>query len=241
MNIDDKLIVALDVHSLDKACDLVKVLNLKVKIFKIGLELFTACGREAIEMVHGFGAKVFLDLKFHDIPNTVANAVSEAVKMGVFMLNVHTLGGRDMLEAAVKAVNAESQKLNKQRPVLLGVTILTSIDRAALNSLGIAKSVRKEVIALAKLAKSSSMNGVVASCGEIEVIKSICGKDFIVVVPGIRPEASINDDQKRTAAPEEAIKKGADFIVVGRPVTKSENPLKAAENILAEISNYTGG
>lgn len=235
MNERNKLIVALDMESLDKAQELVKILKPKVKIFKIGMQLFTAYGPKAVEIVKNAGAEVFLDLKFHDIPSTVSLAACEAVKMGVFMFNVHCLGGKAMLTAASQAVKDAADKRNGKKPLLLGVTILTSMDRAELNRIGIAKSARKQVINLAILAKSCGLDGVVCSGEEIEIIKKTCGKDFITVVPGIRPAGKEAGDQKRVTTPSSAIKSGADFIVVGRPITESPDPLKAAESIIAEM------
>lgn len=230
MKAEERLIVALDVDTLDKAREIVKILHPVVKTFKIGSQLFTSAGPEALTMVHACGCRVFLDLKFHDIPNTVAAASRAAAGMGVFMFNVHTFGGKEMLETAVQAV-----KDKKDKPILLGVTVLTSISRPQLNSLGIMRSVKKEVGFLAKLAKECGLDGVVCSANEVELIKRLCGKYFLTVVPGVRPQDSNSDDQKRTATPRQAIENGADFIVVGRPIIAGADPLKSAEEIIREI------
>ncbi|MFH1644905.1 MAG: orotidine-5'-phosphate decarboxylase [Candidatus Omnitrophota bacterium] len=224
----DRLIVALDVDSLDKAKKIVNKLYPVVKIFKVGNELFTSCGPDAVKMIHKKGAKVFLDLKYHDIPNTVAKAVKKAQSMGVFMLNVHASGGSSMMKAAKDAVS--SKKL-----CLLAVTVLTSIDKPELKSLGIRKNPLNQVKHLALLAKKSGMSGVVCSAWEARLIKKLCGKDFVVVTPGIRPKSSERSDQKRVATPDYAISEGADYIVVGRPITLAKSPLDVAKSIVKEI------
>lgn len=222
----DKLIVALDVDDLKKAEELVDRLYPTVKIFKVGSELFSSAGPEAVKMVKEKGAEVFLDLKFHDIPNTVAKTVKAAARLKPLMLNIHSLGGADMIKAASGSI--KSLPKNK-RPLLLAVTVLTSIDKAALQKLGISRPPIKQVIFLAKLAKDSGADGVVCSPKEIQAVRQACGKNFVIVTPGIRPAGGNSFDQKRIATPSWAIKKGADFIVVGRPITKAANPEKAAQ------------
>jgi len=217
LDIKDKLIVALDVDTLKEAKDLVDKLYPSVKIFKVGSQLFTACGPEAVKMIAQKGAKVFLDLKSHDIPNTVKKAVEVAAKLEVFMLTVHLSGGKEMLQAAASVVN---------RPKIVGVTVLTSQSE---------DGTANKVLELAKLAKNSGLDGVVCSMSETKMIKKELGKGFLVVNPGIRPKDSSSNDQKRIATPKEAIDAGADFIVVGRPVIQAEDPRKAALNILKEL------
>lgn len=230
-----ELIVALDTESLEDAENIVKRLSAKVKFFKIGSQLFSASGPEAVKMVKAKGAEVFLDLKFHDIPNTVAQAALSAIRIGVSMFNVHALGGEAMLSSLMQAISKEIKQL-KSKPIVLGVTVLTSMDRQQLNGIGILRSVKNEVIHLAKLCKRCGLDGVVCSGKEIKLLRRVLGDDFILVVPGIRPETAEADDQKRIVTPAEASLWGADYIVVGRPITKSSDPLKAAENILKEIA-----
>ena len=222
----DRLIVALDVDSLKKAKTLVDTLYPTVKIFKIGNQLFTKEGPKAIEMVHKRGAKVFLDLKFHDIPNTVTRSVESVISMGVFMTNIHASGGKEMMLAARKA------KKGKKTPMLLGVTVLTSMDKKALKQVGINASPKNQVKRLALLAKSVKLDGVVSSAQEISLIRKACGKKFIIATPGIRKNKAENFDQKRVQTPEYAFTEGADYIVVGRPITQAENPLRAAKDFL---------
>lgn len=233
----DKLIVALDVSSLKEAQKLVKMLSQHVKIFKVGKELFTSVGPDIIKMVHAHKCKVFLDLKFHDIPNTVGAACEAAARMNVFMLNVHALGGKQMLFQAVQSLNklAESNKKIKL-PLILGVTVLTSMKDQDLAEIGIQKKVEEEVKHLALLSKACGLDGVVASGQEIEMIRKAAGPDFLIVTPGVRPLWAAHGDQKRIVTPREAIEKGASFIVVGRPITQADDPKQAAKKILEEIN-----
>ncbi len=229
---NERLIVALDVKSLDKARAMVDRLIPSVRIFKVGLGLFTLCGSKAVEMVHDKGGKVFLDLKFHDIPNTVASAVKSASDLGVFMLNIHSLGGSEMMRKAAEAV-----KGLLERPLILGVTILTSMDQRAIGEVGIGKGIEEEVLSLATMAKESGLDGVVASPHETSAIREKSGKDFIIVTPGVRPEWAAAGDQKRIATPGEAIKAGADYIVVGRPIVEADDPAEAVRKIIEEMGN----
>jgi len=233
----EKLIVALDVSSLSEAEKFVKILSPVVKIFKVGKELFTSAGPAAIEMIHSHKARVFLDLKFHDIPNTVGSACEAATRLRVFMLNVHALGGRNMMVQAVQSVHKTAEELKMDPPKILGVTVLTSLKEADLKEVGIKKKLNKEVEALAVLSKESGLDGVVASGQEIEQIRKAAGKYFLIVTPGVRPTWAAHGDQKRIVTPREAVEKGADFIVVGRPVTQHPNPKQAAEKILEELPN----
>jgi len=231
----DKLIVALDVDTLDSAKTIVDTLYPAVKIFKIGNQLFTNAGPSSVEYVVNKGGAVFLDLKFHDIPNTVAGAARAAVKLKVFMLNVHVQGGFDMMKKTMQAAKEEAEKLKIQRPLVLGVTVLTSMGEKDLKDLEIRKGVKSQVTYLAKLAKEAGLDGVVASADEVQPIRWSCGDDFVIVTPGIRPELAQKNDQKRTATPKEAISLGANYIVVGRPILEAKDPKAAAEEILREI------
>jgi len=227
----DKIIVALDVNTLKEEERLLDILSPHVQVFKIGMELFYSCGLKAIELVKKYDRDIFLDLKFHDIPNTVYAASKAAVRFGVFMFNVHASGGIDMMQKAVEGAEEESEKLGISRPKILGVTVLTSMDNEALKKIGINKSPEEQVLNLARLTKDAGLDGVVASPEEISVIRKAIGKDFLIVTPGVRPEGSDAGDQKRVATPKEAFQRGADYIVIGRPVTKAKDPVKVLESI----------
>ncbi|MBN1354183.1 MAG: orotidine-5'-phosphate decarboxylase [Candidatus Omnitrophica bacterium] len=222
-----KLIVALDVNSFKKAKKLVNTLTPYVDIFKIGSELFTSCGPAVISYINGKKRKVFLDLKFHDIPNTVASSARAAARHGVFMFNIHASGGYDMMRMAQAAVKDETKRLKIKKPVVLGVTVLTSEKK---------KDTAKEVVRLAKLSKKACLDGVVCSAGETKRVKKACGRKFIVVNPGVRPERAAKNDQKRITTPREAVRNGADFIVVGRPITQARSPVSAAKRISEEMA-----
>ncbi len=232
----DKLIVALDVKTLDEAALMVKKLSPAVCVFKVGMGLFTAYGPDAVKMVHDKGAKVFLDLKFHDIPNTVAHAVRSAARLGVFMMNIHAMGGSEMMSAASSAAAEVAAAAGSgNRPILLGVTVLTSMDQASIGEIGVDRKIGEEVIALARLAKDAGLDGVVASPNETSLIRQNLGKDFVIVTPGIRPAGSEKGDQKRIMTPADAVKAGADYIVVGRPVIEAKDPVSAAKDIIKEM------
>ncbi|MDO8525418.1 MAG: orotidine-5'-phosphate decarboxylase [Candidatus Omnitrophota bacterium] len=231
----DRLIVALDVNSGEKAVALAEKLKSDVKIFKIGLELFSACGPGIVSRIKETGCGIFLDLKFHDIPTTVAKAAAVVTGLGPFMLNVHAQGGYDMMKRAAESTAAESARLGIVKPKILAVTILTSLDAQALKEAGCAGSPKETVLRLARLAKKAGLDGVVASPSETKEIRRDLGKGFLIVTPGVRPEWAASDDQKRIAAPKAAIKDGADYIVVGRPITESKNPAEAARAILKEM------
>lgn len=233
----DRLIVALDFPDLAGAETAMDRLSGLVSYYKIGHQLFTASGPRAIEAVKQRHAKVFLDLKYHDIPNTVAGAVSAAASLGVDMLNVHASGGPDMMRAAAEAAGRASCK-----PRLLAVTALTSLDARVLEqTFGVSgMAVESLVIRLAILARDSGLDGVVASPMEITAIRENLGGAFTILTPGIRPPGSLPDDQNRTASPAEAVSRGADFIVVGRPITQAQDPAAAAGKIISEISNALG-
>jgi orotidine-5'-phosphate decarboxylase len=236
------LIVALDFDSLNSAVKFAKQIADLVGMFKIGSQLFTAAGPAAVREVAALGSGVFLDLKFHDIPNTVAGTVLSCAAMtGVQLVNVHALGGHAMLHAAVQAIGA-GQPMGADRPRLLAVTILTSMDQKAMREVGIAGPPNTRVVKLAKLAKAAGVDGVVASVQEARAIRKACGRDFLIVTPGVRPKdkdavgVAKSDDQARTATPAEAIKAGADFLVVGRPILAASDPRAATQAIVDEIA-----
>jgi orotidine-5'-phosphate decarboxylase len=235
MKANERLIVALDVDTGEKALSLVEKLKNDVKIFKIGSELFTSCGPKIVKDVKNSGREVFLDLKFHDIPNTVGKSASAAAKLGVFMFNVHALGGPDMMKKTIDAVTEEAKKLKITKPKVIAVTMLTSMDENSLKKIGVFDNMETQVLRLAKLAKESGLDGVVASPSEVKVIRKSLGNDFLIVTPGVRPSWAAVGDQKRIATPKEAIDNGADFIVVGRPVIEASDPAAAAKKVLEEI------
>lgn len=230
----NKIIFALDVHGLNDIDRWADILAGKVGMFKVGKELFTSCGPAAVKAVQRHGGQVFLDLKYHDIPNTVASAMLEAARLGVQMANLHALGGAEMMETAVNAVHREFS--DAERPRLLAVTILTSSTAQTLRQVGIEHSVQDMVVRLARLAKASGMDGVVASPLEIGPIREACGPDFLIVTPGVRPSFAAVDDQKRIMTPAEAVSSGADYLVIGRPISKAADPAQAAQCIAAEIT-----
>ena len=232
---NDKLIVALDVDTIDKAVDWVQRLKGDVGYFKVGKQLFTSTGPEIVRKIKKDGAGLFLDLKFHDIPNTVAAASIEAVRLGVDMFNVHALGGYEMMARAADAVRDEAERLGIKKPLFIAVTVLTSMNDESLQQAGILTPAADEVLRLAKLAKRAGMDGVVASPIEIKLIKEACGDDFIVVTPGVRPSFSASDDQVRVMTPGEALKEGADYLVIGRPITNAADPGAAVKAISEEM------
>lgn len=231
----ERLIVALDVDTKEKAIGLVEKLKPEVKIFKIGNELFTSCGPDIVTAVKAKGCGVFLDLKFHDIPNTVARSVAAAVRLGVSILNVHALGGYDMMKRCAESAAIEAKALKIAKPKVIAVTILTSMDENSLKKIGINDNMEKQVLRLAGLAKDASLDGVVASPSEVRLIRKELGGEFIIVTPGVRPEWAAANDQKRTATPKEAVSNGATYIVVGRPIIEAPDPLIAAKRVLEEI------
>jgi orotidine-5'-phosphate decarboxylase len=233
------LIVALDFDSLSTAAKFAKQIADLVGMFKIGNQLFTAAGPAAVKEIAALGPGIFLDLKFHDIPNTVAGAVlSSAAMTGVQLVNVHSLGGKAMLEAATQAISA-GVPMGADRPRLLAVTILTSMDQKTMKEVGVGGTPKTRVVKLAQLAKSAGVDGVVASVQEARAIRKACGRDFLIVTPGVRPKDSSvpqsSDDQSRKATPTEAIRAGADFLVVGRPILAATDPRLAAQTIVDEI------
>ena len=224
-----KIFVALDVENKQKALEIVSDLKGLGACFKIGKQLFTSTGPELVKEIVGMGEDVFLDLKYHDIPNTAAKAGVAAAELGVKIFNVHASGGRKMMEA----VRSEMDKLANP-PLVLAVTILTSLGEEDIREVGFDRTIPEQIAKLAKLAKDSGMDGVVASPLEIELIRETCGKDFKILTPGIRPAFAAVNDQKRIATPAEALRKGADYLVIGRPITAAENRRVAFLKILAE-------
>jgi orotidine-5'-phosphate decarboxylase len=237
MDARERLIVALDVKTPEEAIALIDTLSPVVDVFKVGVAPFTGYGQEVLDKLEDVGKKVFLDLKFHDIPNTVKNAAYVSTAKGVFMLNFHCLGGKKMLRAAAEGAKEASAALGKKLPILLGVTILTSMDAEEMRAIGLAGNVQEKVIELAQLASEAGMDGVVASAQEAETIKQSVGKDFVVVTPGVRPEWAAAGDQKRIGTPKGAIENGADYIVVGRPIIQAPDPQDAARRIIEEMES----
>lgn len=230
-----EIIVALDTASGGRALDLVRSLRGQISIFKVGLELYTATGPSIVREIKGLGAEVFLDLKFHDIPNTVARAAAEAARMGVAMLDVHLSGGAAMIRRAVDEVEATCTLNQIRRPALLGITVLTSLGDESLPPLGIHRTAQEQVLALAALGQEAGLDGVVASPRELQSLRGRLGSDFVLVTPGIRPEGAPVDDQVRTLTPREAVEAGADYLVIGRPITGADSPAVAARDILRSI------
>jgi len=222
-----KLILALDVKTLAEARMIVADLSRVVSVFKIGPVLFTAYGPKVVEMVRKKGADVFLDLKFHDIPNTVANAVRQATRLKVKMLTMHTSGGEEMLMRAAGAAKEEAAKLKIKKPILLGITVLTS-DKSA-------KNTAIDVVRKARMAKKAGLDGVVCSTHEAKAVRKACGQRFFIVTPGIRPKGAGASDQKRVATAKDAIFAGADYVVVGRPILEANDRLQAARDIIKEM------
>ncbi len=243
LNAKDKLIVALDVALPEQARKLVAELRDLVGMFKIGSQLFTSAGPALVKEIVGSGARVFLDLKFHDIPNTVAAAAQAVTQLGVSMFNVHASGGVEMMRRAIGSTSETAQREGLVRPRLIAVTALTSVDRTTLSQIGIASSPEEWVLRLARLAEHSGLDGVVASPQEAQSIRSLATQreasaakpEFLIVTPGVRPAGANPDDQKRIATPAAALLAGADYLVIGRPITGAKNPAEATNTILAEM------
>jgi len=232
----DKLIVALDLDSASRALDLFAELRDIAGMFKIGSQLFTAAGPDIVRQIISQGGRIFLDLKFHDIPNTVAAAGVEATRLGVSIFNVHASGGAEMLKRTTAAVNEVSVKESLAKPKVIAVTLLTSIDQNTLALIGILDDPRSVVSSWAQLAADCGLDGVVASPQEIEIIRAAVDKpDFVIVTPGIRPAGDAADDQRRVRTAAEAIRAGADYLVVGRPILNAADPAAAANRIVSQI------
>ncbi|MEW6001973.1 MAG: orotidine-5'-phosphate decarboxylase [Nitrospirota bacterium] len=236
MSASERLILALDVSEAARAIELVEKFKEHIEIFKVGLELFTSSGPKIVEEINRRGKKVFLDLKFHDIPNTVSRAALVAIKLGIHMLNVHASGGFEMMKRCKESIAELCLKENIERPKIFGVTVLTSISKEILREeLGIRHSLKTHVRHLSCLALKAGLDGVIASAMEVATIKSHCGKGFLVITPGIRPSWTPPDDQRRTMTPGEAVREGADYLVMGRAILKQDDPFKAIELITLEI------
>ena len=230
-----RIFVALDTSDLPRAINLTRMLKGQVGGMKIGKEFFTAHGPAGVTKIVAEGLPVFLDLKFHDIPNTVAAAVRASISLKPFILNVHAVGGRAMMEAARVAALEESQSQGVQRPLLLGVTVLTSLDESDLKDIGFKYPLVEQSKRLAEQAQQSGLDGVVCSAAEIEVLRTHCGPEFKLLTPGIRPSWAAVGDQKRAFTPSVAISSGSDFLVIGRPITTADDPIVAANLIVSEL------
>lgn len=234
-HLNSRLIVALDYDNKNDCMSMIERLSPENCRVKIGKELFTSCGPNIVSEVQKKGFDVFLDLKFHDIPNTVAKAVKAAAELGVWMVNVHASGGPRMLEGAANIIANMVEK-----PHLIGVTVLTSMEQCELDAIGLMQSPLAQVVRLARLSKNAGLEGIVSSAQEVATIKKACGDDFLCVTPGIRPASAAVDDQRRIMTPAQAVEKGSDYLVVGRPITRSEAPREAAAMIDDEIKAALG-
>ncbi len=234
MDPKEKIILALDVEHFEEARRVVIEFKDYVGMFKVGKQLFTHCGPKIVDFIKMKDSKVFLDLKYHDIPNTVSKAVIEAAKLGVDMLNIHASGGLTMMKEARAALLNSVKKLNLYRPKIIGVSVLTSIDDNELKRMGIDIPVSRLARNLVLLAREAELDGVVAAGEDIVMIRELCGKDFVIVTPGVRL-ASTKDDQKRITTPRDAILRGATYIVLGRAITESENPQSLLEQVREDI------
>ncbi len=228
---DDILVFPLDVDSLDEAIQWMERLGEVVRIYKIGYQLFLREGMAAVEAVHKAGFRVFLDLKLHDIPHTIYNATRQIVRSNVFMFNVHACGGREMMEAAARASVLEAEKSDAVPPLILGVTVLTSLDNAEANEVGLMGTTNDLVIRLAKLSRTCGLSGVVSSPEEAAVVRQATGTDFTIVCPGVRFDDADAGDHHRSASPQAAVAAGADYLVAGRPIRHAEDPLAQAMEI----------
>ncbi|MCP4791695.1 MAG: orotidine-5'-phosphate decarboxylase [Gammaproteobacteria bacterium] len=232
LQVDTKIIVALDYDSHDEAVAMARCLDPARCRVKVGKELFTSAGPQLVAGLHDLGFEVFLDLKFHDIPNTVAKAVLAAAKMGVWMVNVHASGGSEMMQTTLNMLRAKGG----HQPILIAVTVLTSMDAQGLSETGIAQSPAERVLQLAELTKVSGFEGVVCSAQEAQLLKQKLGSEFILVTPGIRPAFATAGDQKRVMTPADAIRAGSDYLVIGRPITQADDPMMALAQIEAELA-----
>jgi len=231
----ERLILALDLDDLERVKQLVSLLAGEVGIFKVGKQLFLHAGPSGVKQILEMGGEVFLDLKFHDIPNTVTKAAIEAARLGVKMFNVHASGGLEMMRQTVDEVHRVCDKETLRPPIVLAVTVLTSLNQTDLSRVGITGELADQVVRLAALSQEAGMVGVVASPQEVGWIRSACGPRFTIVCPGIRPQGRDQADQKRVMTPGEAIRIGADYIVVGRPIVDAKDPLGAAREIVSEM------
>ena len=232
---DDRLIVALDVSSMDAMKSIVTSLGDSVSYYKVGMELFYAAGEQTVAYLREQNKSVFLDLKLHDIPNTVAHGIKSLTRLGAKLITIHSQGGKVMMEAAMKAAKEQAEELHIERPKLLAITALTSFDDENWSAIGGSLPISDHVVRLAKLAKEAGVDGVVASPLEAKLIREACGEDFLIVTPGIRPSFAATNDQKRIATPSSALQDGASRIVVGRPITQAKNPKEAVRLIIEEM------
>jgi orotidine-5'-phosphate decarboxylase len=231
MTTNSPIVVALDFPDMQQAIAMADQLDPSLCRLKVGKELYTATGPVILEELHKRNYEVFLDLKFHDIPNTCAKAVGVAADLGVWMVNVHASGGQRMMEAARNELEKKSHQ-----PLLIGVTVLTSMEQRDLAGIGLDVEPMKQVERLAKLTQSSGLDGVVCSAREVDLIRDVCGPEFLTVTPGIRPAGSDQGDQRRVLTPEQAVKAGVDYMVIGRPITQAGNPDVACRNILESLA-----
>lgn len=239
MEARERIILALDVDTEKKALELVEKLIGSVGAFKVGMQLYNICGPLIVHRIQELGGRVFVDLKFHDIPNTVAAAARVMTGLNCFMFNVHAAGGREMMTAAIQSAQEEASRLSCSTPLALAVTVLTSISQQQLHDdmFITDRSVEQTVVDWAQMAQECGMNGVVCSPQEIAPIRQACGSDFIIVTPGIRPLWSAKNDQKRITTPRDALELGADYMVIGRPITAAEDPREAAQKIIDELED----
>jgi orotidine-5'-phosphate decarboxylase len=234
--VKNPIIAALDVSDAEQAIELAEAIAPAVGAFKIGKELFVSAGPDIVKRVRDTGASVFLDLKFHDIPNTVAKAVASATRLDVQMLTVHCCGGSTMLQGALKGATEVAEQTNNEPPLVLGVTVLTSMDESDLNEVGVGKTPQDQVIDLAKMATESGLKGLVCSPKEIVSLRKVLPREVQLVTPGIRPVGSDTGDQKRVMSPAEALQAGADWLVIGRPIYAAVNPREAAETVFESLA-----
>jgi len=229
--LDPRIVVAMDFNSAEQCLLMAKRLSPEYCRLKVGKELFTACGPKIVEQLMGLGFEIFLDLKFHDIPNTTSKAVKAAAELGVWMVNVHASGGERMMVAARNILEQTSGK----RPLLIAVTVLTSMEAADLSAIGIEQSPEEQVMRLARLTHNCGLDGIVCSAQEVTLMRSTFGKEFCLVTPGIRLESSIADDQRRTLTPAAAIAAGSSYLVIGRPITQSSDPVATCQSIIQSL------
>ena len=234
---DERLIVALDFHNIDDVKRLVNELGESVNYYKVGMELFYSVGADVIDFLKDEGKNIFLDLKLHDIPNTVAGGLCSLMNLGANILNIHANGGYTMMKTAAERLKAEAERLQIERPKLIAVTVLTSINQEDWQGLGYQSQMREQVVRLAKLAQKAKLDGVVASPQEAKAIREACGAEFMIVTPGVRPAGAAINDQSRIATPSQALQNGATHLVVGRPIIAAENPKEAALSIIKEIQS----